>query len=562
MQIAGQLIGKTQVTKAVIRGQPTPVASVELQGAHASIKINLYSTATGVLEELVRDDYYKLDTSRAKILPARAQFNLSKHEVELHIWDPPTFEKVAPFATPIIARPTPIAEAVQKLGVHHLHGRVLEARDVCVVGGGLSKRDVTVGDPSKEALRITVWLNHFPGLERSLQPSAQMIRLRGVDVTWKDGFGFQGSLVAGGRIDPVEAEDPLHTWWAETGKGIIFVNRSIVDDFAARAPSEVVPLSEVLDRDPRRTATKAAIYHTVQATFGAFTFADFERDRPWCAKRSANDEMVPGLRVKFRLHDASAEVTAVAFDAATTVAGSTKEEIMQKWSHCASEAARPAFVSLMNTNLGRAFYIRLKAYVNFFMGEERLEFMIVKAAPAPLPLQTALAAPPPNPVAIRVDSAPTASSQVAEVAPAGAAPVAPSALHHTSGIPAEEAAPSDVAATGGAPAIQHTSGTPVEEAAPANLGDSGGAPTKLSLTVKAEDVDGTENVIVYKVKPTTRHKKFMQAWVDRFGDDVGVEEIAEVVFTHDGKELDPEGAPLRKGWRVGKEIVIWAEPRE
>ena len=80
--------------------------------------------------------------------------------------------------------------------------------------------------------------------------------------------------------------------------------------------------------------------------------------------------------------------------------------------------------------------------------------------------------------------------------------------------------------------------------------------------MKAEDVDGTENVIVYKVKPTTRHKKFMQAWVDRFGCDAGVEDIAEVVFTHDGKELDPEEAPLREGWCVGEEIVIWAEPRE
>ena len=85
MQIAGQLIGKTQVTQAIIRGQPTPVASVELQGAHASIKINLYSTATGVLEELARDDYHKLDTSYAKILKARTQFNLSNHQLKLHI---------------------------------------------------------------------------------------------------------------------------------------------------------------------------------------------------------------------------------------------------------------------------------------------------------------------------------------------------------------------------------------------------------------------------------------------------------------------------------------------
>ena len=50
--------------------------------------------------------------------------------------------------------------------------------------------------------------------------------------------------------------------------------------------------------------------------------------------------------------------------------------------------------------------------------------------------------------------------------------------------------------------------------------------------------------------------------MDQFGDDVRVEEIGEVVFTHNGKELDLEGALLREGWRVGKKIVIWAEPRE
>ena len=63
----------------------------------------------------------------------------------------------------------------------------------------------------------------------------------------------------------------------------------------------------------------------------------------------------------FQLHDQSASLGAVGFDAAATVLGRTKEEVVEKWSHCASEAARPAFVALMNTNLGRVFYIRLKA---------------------------------------------------------------------------------------------------------------------------------------------------------------------------------------------------------
>ena len=58
---------------------------------------------------------------------------------------------------------------------------------------------------------------------------------------------------------------------------------------------------------------------------------------------------------------------------------------MGKFSECADEAAQPGFVALMNKNSGKPFYVRLKTYVSKFLGVDRVEHMIVKAAPAPAP---------------------------------------------------------------------------------------------------------------------------------------------------------------------------------
>ena len=65
LEICGKIIGKNDMGTFKHRGEDTPIASVEVQGPMASIKVNLYGPATSVHAELERDKFYKIDTSRA-----------------------------------------------------------------------------------------------------------------------------------------------------------------------------------------------------------------------------------------------------------------------------------------------------------------------------------------------------------------------------------------------------------------------------------------------------------------------------------------------------------------
>ena len=86
-------------------------------------------------------------------------------------------------------------------------------------------------------------------------------------------------------------------------------------------------------------------------------------------------------------------------------------------------------------------------------------------------------------------------------------------------------------------------------------------PTKLTLIVKALEHDNEVNEITFMAAPTSLHKKFMQAWVNRVGSGAGLKDFSDVLFTRNGKELDPEKAGANEGWVVGTPVEIWAEPR-
>ena len=567
LEICGKIIMKNNMGTFKHRGEDTPIASVEVQGPMASIKVNLMGAATSVHAELERDKFYKIDTSRARIDGAKVAYNLSGHQFELHCWAPPVFQEIDPFATqPTRARRSSIADAVAQRGVHEIGGKVLEALDPKVVSGGLTKRDVTIGDQSNQSLKVSVWHNHFQDLERALRSPTQILHFRGVEVSWKDGFGFQGSTLAGGRIDPVEDEDPLRNWWATTGKDVVFNNRSTLDDFLDRAPAEAVPISQVLELDPRG----APIFSTVRASYAAFAFEDFRVNKPWWAKRDMSGATTAGLRVKFRLGDDSGSLVSVGFDAAAVLLGCSKELVMGKFSECADEAAQPGFVALMNKNSGKPFYVRLKTYVSKFLGVDRVEHMIVKAAPAP--------APPTPQTLIIITSA--GSAPFSETIPADAqlldvfekwsqmfgVDLADVRFATEDGA---EVASDDSAARRGWSSPVNLLATPVTAApAPpaankttnATAGQEAGS-TKLTLTVKALEHDDEVNEITFTAAPTSLHKKFMQAWVNRVGSGAGLKDFGDVLFTQNGKELDPEKAGAAEGWVVGTPVEIWAEPR-
>ena len=85
--------------------------------------------------------------------------------------------------------------------------------------------------------------------------------------------------------------------------------------------------------------------------------------------------------------------------------------------------------------------------------------------------------------------------------------------------------------------------------------------TKLTLIVEALEHDNEVNEITCMAAPTFLHKKFMQAWVNRVGSRAGLKDFGDVLFTQNGKELDPEKAGAAEGWVVGTPVEIWAEPR-
>eukprot|EP00931_Biecheleriopsis_adriatica_P026180 TRINITY_DN1594_c0_g1_i2.p1 TRINITY_DN1594_c0_g1~~TRINITY_DN1594_c0_g1_i2.p1 ORF type:complete len:2278 (+),score=582.51 TRINITY_DN1594_c0_g1_i2:35-6835(+) len=80
---------------------------------------------------------------------------------------------------------------------------------------------------------------------------------------------------------------------------------------------------------------------------------------------------------------------------------------------------------------------------------------------------------------------------------------------------------------------------------------------KIEVKVVAIDDDG-ETVVDFKMKSTTQFEKMMKAWCQHHGVD-----LAEAVFSFEGRELKPEDSPNTCKWSASKGVLrVEAKPRE